>query len=152
MVKKVNEDRVLEYIVFSMQLENETFYKNIFKLKKGENVEFANEKLQLESYFKLTQPSLLNLKDDREYAEAFLELFSEVVNDHLDKDFSNSIAMSGGLDSSSILCTALNQKHKREVVASSFIFTELEGEDHTRSDESEYMNEVYEQYQNLKKI
>ena len=72
---EINEDRVLEYLIFSMQIENGTFYKNIYKLNRSEFL-IANENdHEIRKYFFLTNPQTLILKDDREYAEAFEELF-----------------------------------------------------------------------------
>ncbi len=147
---ELNEDRLLEYIIFSMQLEEETFFKKIKKLKRGMKLTLINENLSTSPYFNLQKPDELILKNDQEYAEAFREIFMEVVNDNIEADQPTSIALSGGLDSSSIISVAAQNKQNR-IVASTFKFIGLDDAEEIKTDESKYQEEVYEKYPNLKK-
>ncbi len=147
---ELNEDRLLEYIIFSMQLDEETFFKKIKKLKRGMKLTLINENLSTSPYFNLEKPDELILKTDQEYAEAFKEIFMEVVNDNIDPDQPTSIALSGGLDSSSIISVAA-QYMQKNIVASTFKFIGLNDEEVIKTDESDYQQEVYKKYPSLKK-
>ena len=146
---EINEDRVLEYLIFSMQIENGTFYKNIYKLNRSEFL-IANENdHEIRKYFFLTNPQTLILKDDREYAEAFEELFSEVIYQHLDEGNPTSIALSGGLDSSSITSIAAKKFKNKKIIASNFSFVNLPKDELNKTDEKEYSDLVLEKYPKL---
>ena len=147
---ELNEDRLLEYIIFSMQLEEETFFKKIKKLKRGMKLTIINGNLSTIPYFNLEKPKELILKTDQEYVEAFNEIFTKVVNDNIDSDQPTSIALSGGLDSSSIISVAAQNKQNK-IIASTFKFIGLSNEDAKKTDESNYQEEVYKKYPNLEK-
>jgi asparagine synthase (glutamine-hydrolysing) len=62
--------------------------------------------MRIRRYWELDPEREIRYGNDEEYAEAFREIFTEAVRCRLDQNRSTGSMLSGGLDSSSIACTA----------------------------------------------
>jgi asparagine synthase (glutamine-hydrolysing) len=97
----------------------------------------------LQSYWSLDSSRELCLGSDEEYAEAFRELFTEAVSCRLRSAFPLGSLLSGGLDSSSITCTArqlLASEKGQKLLTFSAIFEEV-----TQCDESRFISAILAQ-------
>lgn len=107
----VNRARVLEYLVrgYSGHTE-ETMIENIYQLRGGYNLTFDLQScsLNIEKYYDLSDIRVLNKKEIslEEAGEQFKEKFEESVALRLRSDVPLGYCLSGGLDSSSIVCVA----------------------------------------------
>jgi len=75
--------------------------------------------VRTQSYWQL-QPRELRYRSDDEYAEHFLDLFSEVVRARLRTSEPVGVLLSGGLDSSSVTCVAQELHRSGQVKNSGF--------------------------------
>src|SRR2546425_12685608 len=66
----------------------------------------TREGVRMEQYWVLDPEREIRMKSDGEYAEAFREIFTEAVRCRLRSAFPVGSMLSGGLDSSSIVCVA----------------------------------------------
>src|SRR3989441_9917026 len=66
----------------------------------------SREGVRIEQYWALDPEREIRMKSDAEYAEGFRELFTEAVRCRLRSAFPVGSMLSGGLDSSSVTCTA----------------------------------------------
>lgn len=95
-------------------------------------------------YWALNPKKELNLGSDKEYSEKFLEIFSEAVKCRLRSHSPMGSMLSGGMDSSSIVCTAkhvLGNKSQEPFYTFSNIFDKV-----SESDERYYINHVLSKY------
>ncbi len=104
----LNELRVADYLINLYEDRTMTFYKGILRLPAASTLIVTRESIRIRSYWELDATREIRLRDDREYADAFRELFSEAVKCRVRSAFPVGSALSGGLDSSAIACTARN--------------------------------------------
>ncbi|MDH5523357.1 MAG: asparagine synthase-related protein [Desulfobulbaceae bacterium] len=139
------EQRVLDYLVFFHSDKRLTFYENIFTLPAGHCLTLSKHQLHIREHFSFSPHRELHLKNNREYEEAFKETFTTAVKACLRSAFPVGSALSGGLDSSSIVCVAeqlLGQTDKPLLQTFSAIFPNLPLAALKKSDERRYINEV----------
>jgi asparagine synthase (glutamine-hydrolysing) len=83
-----------------------TPYKEILSVPPGAFVQVRDRKIQVHSYWTFSPRPQLQYRDDRDYEEHFRQLFRQAVRRRL-RTYSPILAdLSGGLDSSSIVCVA----------------------------------------------
>jgi len=101
-----NEQIIADYL-FSGLLDHthETFFKNIYQLRPGEYLLFEDKKLTIRSYWDIETNEIHFSRDD-DYAERFYELLKDSIRLRLRTDVPIGSCLSGGLDSSSIVCLA----------------------------------------------
>ncbi|MDI7261499.1 MAG: asparagine synthase (glutamine-hydrolyzing) [Thermodesulfobacteriota bacterium] len=103
---ETNEQVVADYL-FSGLLDHthETFFKNIHQLRPGEYLMAESKGLTIKSYWDIEVKEIhFPRKDD--YAERFYELLEDSIRLRLRTDVPIGTCLSGGLDSSSIVCLA----------------------------------------------
>jgi len=140
---KLNEVKVAHYLIALLGDNNSTFYQDIFRLPAGHRMTVRSSGTLIQSYWKLDQNRDIRLASDTEYAEAFREIFTEAVRCRLRSAFSIGSYLSGGLDSSSIACTARNflqEKGCTPLHTFSAIFEKV-----TQCDERPFQNAVLAQ-------
>ncbi len=134
---ELNEGVLGLFLLQSRQnVSEETFFNNINELPPAHKLVVTGKKVTISRYWDINPANKLNGYSDQEYAEQFLELFSDVVKLHLRSDVRLGIALSGGLDSSSIACVASNIV-KQPINTFSVFY-----EEHKKYDEREFINEV----------
>ena len=101
-----NEQIIADYL-FSGLLDHthETFFKNIYQLRPGEYLLFDDGRLTIRSYWDI-EPKEIRFQRDEEYVEQFYELLEDSIRLRLRTDVPIGSCLSGGLDSSSIVCLA----------------------------------------------
>lgn len=110
--RRPNEKAIFEFLAYSLKDHNEQcFFENIYQLLPSHNLiyDLHSRSLKLEKYWQLRYSRELNvgLSDDDIY-EHFKELFRDAVKLRLRSDVPVGSCLSGGLDSSSIVCS-MNQ-------------------------------------------
>ncbi len=103
--RRLNEEFLGDYLVLNNEDKEGTFYQNIKRLPATHGLTVNRERLKIRRYW---QPDAreIRLKNDAEYQEAFREKFTEAVKCRLRSAFPTGAMLSGGLDSSSIVCAA----------------------------------------------
>ena len=107
--KELNTDALKMYLIFQYSVKEETFFKNVFKLKPGHFFHYKNGKLKVDSYFEVS----FNKKEEN-YKEMFdgLEktLESSVYYHQITSDVEVGAYLSGGVDSSYVVSVAKPEK------------------------------------------
>jgi asparagine synthase (glutamine-hydrolysing) len=103
---RINEAKVADFIVSGVLEDIEytaSFFEEILNLAPGHKLSLASGSLDLASYWRPEPQPELRLGSNNEYAEAFLEIFTEAVRCRLRAPYGKVGAMlSGGMDSGSI--------------------------------------------------
>ena len=141
---QLNEVRVGDYLATMFEDRENTFYQGIFRLPPAHSLTVNADGIELESYWSLDPSKELILDSDEEYAAQFREIFTEAVRCRLRSHTQVGTMLSGGLDSSSITCTArriMNEKGiTNKLPTYSAIFDKVK-----ECDESFYINSVLKQ-------
>jgi asparagine synthase (glutamine-hydrolysing) len=141
---EVNDEYVAGYLT-SHPTPELTPYKNIYAVPPGNVLSVQEGKITRQRFWSLDPSREIRYRSDREYEEHFLQLFSEGVRARLRVDGPVWADLSGGLDSSSIVCVADRilerqalQAHRLETVSAVF--------DHSpSSDERKFIRVVEQQ-------
>lgn len=142
----LNELKVGDYLTLFFDDVPNTFYKNIYRLPSNHQMTVDRDGKRLKTYWSLDPERELILPSDEQYAENFRELFTEAVHCRLRSAYPVGSMLSGGLDSSSIACTARElmmkssaqaEKGESKLHTFSAVF-----EDVAESDESFYIDAV----------
>lgn len=137
--RRLNELRVAEYLVPTVEDRTMTFYRDILRLPPAHSMTVSRGKLSVRPYWSPDPLRELRLGSDEEYAEAFREVFAEAVRCRLRSTHPVGSELSGGLDSSSVACVA------REVLAGGsrrlHTFSSVY-DDAPKSDEREFIEEI----------
>ncbi len=104
--RRLNEVRVGDYLAPILEDKIITFYEEILRLPPAHTMTVTPEGSVVRPYWALDPARELKLGSDGEYDEAFRALFTEAVRCRLRSAFPVGSMLSGGLDSSSIVCVA----------------------------------------------
>ena len=141
--RKLNEIRLAEYLISIFDDKEITFYTDVLRLPPAHTLTIGNGGLNKRCYWTLDPKGELHLSSDVEYEEKFREIFTRAVKRRLRSAFPVGSFLSGGLDSSSIVCTALKifkeENTDKKLHTFSFIFDEV-----PECDERYYINKVLE--------
>ena len=138
--RRLNETRVADYLVPLLEDKVITFYEDIVRLPPAHRMMVTREAVRIERYWALDPEREIHLKSDAEYAAAFREIFTEAVRCRLRSAFPVGSMLSGGLDSSSIVCVArklLAEEGRGPLHTFSAVFDEV-----PEADERPYINAV----------
>lgn len=140
---RLNEKRVAFHL---MRLDlNETFYEGILSLKAGHSIELTQDKSKIRRYWKLNPESNLEMESEKDYIETFREIFAEAVKCRLRSAYPMGFQLSGGLDSSSIVCMAKkikdNNSNSKKMEINTF---SMIPQNFPECDESFYIQKVVE--------
>lgn len=136
----LDEEYLADYLVVNTENKVSTFYKDISRLPATYALTINDTGLKVWKYWR-PESEEIRLRNDNEYHEAFLEKFTQAVSCRLRSAFPIGSTLSGGLDSSAVVCVAskLLSDAKREPIHSfSGIFPTTAKSD-PRIDEMKYM-------------
>jgi len=136
-----NHDRIYDYLAYGyLDHTEETFFQNIYQLRGGHYLTLeilgANDfQLDVRPYWDL-KPKECELEDD--FKERFYELLKDSIRLHMRSDVPVGTCLSGGIDSSSIVCIAKQflDSNVHKTFSSCF--------DDKKYDEREFINKVVE--------
>jgi asparagine synthase (glutamine-hydrolysing) len=132
-----NYKSIWNYLLLSRQdLTEETFFNNIVTLKPGHTLKIDKRGFSLRKYWDLNADTAVIQLSEQQYAEQFLELFSNSVKLRMRSDVPLGISLSGGLDSSSIAMIASELTSKKVNTFSVYY------EDDPKYDERQYIRSV----------
>lgn len=104
--RRINEVRIGDYLMDICEDREITFYQNILRLPSANIMILNPDTLRKERYWELDPTREIKLGSDEEYQKAFRDIFKEAVRCRLRSAFPVGSMLSGGLDSSSIVCMA----------------------------------------------
>ena len=105
--RRIDELRIAAYLVPGLESRTATFYEGIVRLPPGHCLSVTSAGAGApRPYWQLDPTQEVRLGSDAEYAERFRDLFTEAVRCRLRAAAPVAAALSGGLDSSSVVCVA----------------------------------------------
>jgi len=108
-VKKVNKKALKMFLIFQYSIHEETFFKNVFKLKPGNYFEYEKDTLSIHSYFDI------NYEKKKKSKEIIKKELSEVLEKsikyhQMNSDVEVGSYLSGGVDSSYVVSVSKPDK------------------------------------------
>lgn len=100
-VKQLNKEALRPYLTFQFSALEETFFKNVFKLKEGHLFTYENGKMNIEEYYDVVYDAQ-NKSEDKFITEIENKI-EESVKYHKISDVKVGAFLSGGVDSSYIV-------------------------------------------------
>jgi asparagine synthase (glutamine-hydrolysing) len=105
-LRRPNEGFIAECLATADPPLDETLFADIRQLPRAHAMTISSGGVRTWRYWSAANLSEIRLRNDEEYAQQFLEILQEAVRCRLRSHRSVSILLSGGLDSSSIVCVA----------------------------------------------
>jgi asparagine synthase (glutamine-hydrolysing) len=111
-LKVPNYNAISNYCRFSIGAQNqETWFKNVFRLEPSHNLSIINGEINNYRYWKY--PSEINYnKSFNEAKQEYLNIFKDAVKIRMRSDVPVGTTLSGGLDSTSIVCAIKELGHQ----------------------------------------
>jgi len=137
--RRVNETRIADFYANMAEDKEITFYEDVLRLPPASCLAVSREEVRLWSYWSPDPSRKLRLSSDEEYGEAYREIFTEAVRCRLRSAHPVGSTLSGGLDSSSIVCVSrelLRPADNGRLHTFSVVF------DEPRADERPYIDAV----------
>jgi asparagine synthase (glutamine-hydrolysing) len=145
MPRRLNERKVADFLLWSFEDIQDTFYQDIHRLPPAHTLVVTPESDRIRQYWALDPHREIHLESDVAYIRRFQEVFNAAVRCRMDGVSGVGSTLSGGLDSSSIACTArqyLAQKNNLPVEVFSVVFPQTQDSDWTGIDERVFIEEV----------
>jgi len=124
-----------ECLAFDIRSRTETLYKNVQRLPPGHWLTVEARRTRSARYFVLEQTPELRYEADADYADRFRDLLEEAVSSRANGCSPVAAFLSGGVDSSSVVCTARALGHHVETF--SLLFPDL-----PEADERQFIADV----------
>lgn len=140
----LDTDRLSGYVLGVATDREKTFYRGIARLPAAHSMTVGEAGVHLRRYWTPGSGSGPDLGSDDEYAEAFREIFIGSVRARMEGGAPTAAALSGGLDSSSIVCTArsLSGSDPDALHTFSLVFPGLPASELQRIDERRFISSV----------
>lgn len=111
--RKPNNQIIYDYLANNyLDHTEETFFSGIKQLPAAHYIIMESKVLSINRYWDLNKSLDSSQLSEKEYAEGFKEIFIDSVRLRLRADVPAGTCLSGGLDSSSIVCVANDLLHK----------------------------------------
>src|SRR4030095_1532145 len=145
--RSLNDEVVYDYLVFHFIDHNDnTFFKNVQKLQAGHKLTIKNGEVSVKRWYDL--PPDGKMKDTKNLYNDFYELLYDSVRIRLRSDVEVGSCLSGGLDSTAIVCTMHDILHNDGKSEIQKTFTACY--DDPLLDERPYVEEVIKQTNSTK--
>jgi len=108
------------YLLNESPEQEETLYMGVTRLPPAHSLTCIGEKIQKRQYWDVDPSKEFRYRTDEEYADHFLALFQDAVRSRLRSCGPVGAWLSGGLDSSSIVCTAQKLYQERAIEGKGF--------------------------------
>ena len=141
---RLNLDALADYLVNNLADSEPTEFEQLYRLRPAHSLSVQGSSIRKRQYWDVDPNRVLEWKNPERYEEAFQEVFNTAVRACLRSLGSPGVVVSGGLDSSSILCWMEDLKARGETGA------EIKGYsavfDRQAYDESHYVRSIQERW------
>jgi asparagine synthase (glutamine-hydrolysing) len=137
-----NKDLIADYFVrdrLPYEDYGETFFEDIRAVLPGQRLTVSTDGLTATRFWDFDTESVVRFTSYSEYAERFRELLFEAVKRRLRTARPATLAVSGGLDSSIILCVA-DQLRKDGAIANALLPISLTAPDNETAEETRFLS------------
>ena len=108
-IKEVNDKSLKMYLIFQYSVFEETFFKNVYKLKPGHYFKYQNGSLEIKEYFNIIYEK--ENKPYKEYKKEIKDILADSIKYHqITSDVEVGSYLSGGVDSSYVVSVAKPDK------------------------------------------
>lgn len=117
--------RMFGFFLMNIHDYNSTFFNEILHLTPAHFINLHFSKFEVNEYWKINPIHELILNSEEEYANKFREIFQEAVKCRLRSHHTFGFELSGGMDSSSVVCMAneiLNTENNVSTTLKTFSF------------------------------
>jgi len=105
--KQINNQGILDHLTLNLGMKVNSAYENIWRIPPAHTLVISDNKEKTSrQYWSLNPEVEIQMASDADYEAAFLEIFTEAVRCRLRSALPVGSHLSGGLDSSSIVCIA----------------------------------------------
>lgn len=101
-----NDDTLADFLLNNVRDQEITFFEGIFSVPPAHTALVSPQAMRKQRYWDFDSANQIRLDSFDEYACAFRHLFEQAVRRRLRSAYPVAVSVSGGLDSSSILCMA----------------------------------------------
>lgn len=143
--RTLDDDQVALHLMLNQDDRTRTLYRAVDRLPAAHTLMVTGSRSTCTQYWQLDPARLVRFASAEEYVEAFRELLIDAVRVRLPRAGPVTAALSGGLDSSSIVCIARRLQGATpgtELHALSLVFPELSSEELRLIDERAYIEAV----------
>jgi len=133
-----NEAVVAEYLRCDLRSQRDTLYRDVRRLLPAHAMVVERGAVRTYGYWDIDPSAQVRYRNPQDYVEHFGEVFGTAVRAQSRTLGTLGVQLSGGLDSSSVLATAVHGSDAASVCALSLVFPGLE------CDESVYIDRVVE--------
>jgi asparagine synthase (glutamine-hydrolysing) len=144
--RQIDPEQVALYLEGTIDDRERTLYEGIYRLPAAHTMEVDLHRVRRSQYWTLDATRELRLGNDEEYAQRFREIFQDAVGVRIRSAYPVGAALSGGLDSSAIVCMA---RHIQGAAGTSsglqtfsLVFPSLPDRELKLIDERSYMDSV----------
>lgn len=140
----VDDERIASYVLGVELDRQKTFYRGIARLPAAHVMSVDAAGVSIRRYWTPGAAARIQPMTDDDYADAFREIFSNAVHARMDGGSLTAAALSGGLDSSSIVCTArsLSKSGAAGLHTFSLVFPDMSPAELQRIDERRFISSV----------
>tara|TARA_A100001015_G_scaffold73195_1_gene81196 strand:+ start:764 stop:2131 length:1368 start_codon:yes stop_codon:yes gene_type:complete len=145
---QICDEILLDYLVCGAPRVNKTIYKNVNILPNNCFLKFnEKEKIKIKSFYAFKTHVKKNFKNSDYYQTTVKEIFFKTVEEQLMQTNTDvSLALSGGLDSSSVVCVAnkinVEKKLCKNLSTNSAVFPALREKDKQKANETYFIKLV----------
>jgi asparagine synthase (glutamine-hydrolysing) len=108
--RELNEGRIADFLGNLESLDlSQTFFRGISRLPPAHTLTLTRRGLTCDPYWQPAREPELKLRSDRDYAEAFLDVFREAVRCRLRSNGPIGSMLSGGVDSTAVSAVAAQE-------------------------------------------
>lgn len=137
---RLDEERIADYLAMVFEDRSATFFRDVRRLPPGCSMTVDRSGLRVRTYWALDPGLEIRHGSDEEYAERFREILDEAVASRRRSARPHGFLLSGGLDSSSIVCLA--RRHDGAYEGSPLVTFSASFRDFPQVDEQDFIDLV----------
>ena len=105
--RRINEGRIADFLDNLEGLDlTSTFFGQVYRLPPAHSLRVSARGMSMDRYWDLQLPPKLELRSDKDYADAFMEVFRRAVRCRLRSPGPIGATLSGGIDSNAVVAVA----------------------------------------------